>query len=89
MHTSVSGSCIQWLIAAGIFYALASAFQKSKEVYEMINKRAANDLDNSDIGIRALTWAVMASYVIAVISMLGALVTAIMDSNSARNYSQQ
>jgi hypothetical protein len=88
MHSLVSTTCIQWLIASGIFYALASAFQKSKEVYEMINK-SDNPLDNTDLGIRSFTWSIMGSYVITVICMLGALVTAILDASSARNYSQQ
>ena len=87
MHALVSSQSVQWLIAAGIFYALSSVFVYGKQVYQMINKETQED--NSDVGIQALQWATMLSYVICTISMLGALITCILDANSTGNYAQQ
>ena len=95
MHVLISPNVIQWLIAAGIFYALSSVFVYGKQVYNMINDRAeAEAMEQTmegtvDVGIRALNWATMLSYVICTISLLGALITAIVDQNSSRNYSGQ
>lgn len=84
MHALIGTASVQWLIAAGLFYALGSVFIYGKSVYLMLN--SSRDEGGIDTGTRALEWATMLAYVVCAVSMLGALVTAILDSGSQRNY---
>jgi hypothetical protein len=87
MHFVLGPATMHWLIAAGLFYALSSVFVKGRDVYMMLNSE--NDpLRQSDVGLEALNWAIMGSYIISTLSMVGALITSIIESNSARNYSK-
>ena len=85
MHAIIGPASIQWLISAGLFYALASVFIYGKSVYDMINREPSTEIDT---GIRALRWATMIAYIISAISMLGALITAILEQGAVRNYSR-
>lgn len=87
MHFVLGPGTLHWLIAAGLFYALSSVFIKGRDVYMMLNQES-NPLQQSDVGLEALNWSIMGSYTISALSMVGALITSIIESNSARHYSK-